>query len=217
MKFFGSRSLAKTKEEACALLSISDGDFNDNEGDGSVKKGFNLWLSKAKAFCFTCKKLCLRAIATVDGHSHFSGTSWTDYNIEITSTYKVESIIKPNSLAPLPSPLLDKLEDVDHIFPTSWDQDYFTSLYGIHLKTAFLCAEVMYKIFARPAFDCHMCQWTISLGIIPALQASNMRKSVKNIKKVYPHDDFPKVNETPGAIAQVLRLASDEVKADLLS
>ena len=218
LKFFGSRSSAKTKEEACALLSISYGDFNDDEaGGGGVKKGFNLWLSKAKAFCFTCKKLCLRAIAAVDGRSHSSFTSWTDYDTEIASTYKVESIMKPNSAEPLPSPLLDKLEDVDHIFPASWDQNYFTSLYGIHLKTAFLCAEVMYKIFAGPAFDCHTCRWTISLGIIPALQASNMSKSVANIKKVYPSADFPKVNETPGAIAQVLRSASDEVRSQLLS
>ena len=158
-------------------------------------KGFNHWFAKAKAYVFNCKKVCIRFLAKAEGTTE----------MVLIGNENLQQIMSPDAFTEgLPKHILDRIPDNQCFFPPEWDEEFFTSLYRVGLKSAFLCAESMYGLEAGPALDCHMIRWMVSFGVLPGLVLSSMEKSVDYVKRVIDNRLFAMANETPGSIAQLL-------------
>ena len=207
--FFKGRSTNKTKDLLDTITALTP-------AEGGATKSFNIWLTKARAFILNSKKLCLLYVAQHVLHLEGNPAQLESKIIHHPpyEHFNLESIMLNTSLEPLPDPLLDLIPKGKCMFPELYQEDFFLNLRNVSHKSAYLCAEAMYGKVAGPAFDCHVSRWTISFGVIPALVSRNQPRAIEYIKKVY--DNHTAVNETPGAIAQIVGMAKDSGHPQLL-
>ena len=207
-----------------------DDEFDDlkvpddgQEKKKGVTKGANYWVSKTKHLIYTAKILYVDFVVKhrlkllkLDESAYQCTLQFIIKEYGLEKSFTVEAM-----LLPLPEILVRYVHDIldsdpqARLLPETYDEAFFSRLYGIGPKCLSLIAEGCYNKVVGPAIDCHMIRYAICTGCACALNAGNTDKFGEQLMTIFPANLLPCLNETPASIAQLSRMLTSELRQEL--